>query len=221
MINATISSPCALRSPLAPSIYRNYSKANLQLFHESLSQVKNSIQNSIENKDSIDKVWNSFKSGLFNSIDKAVPLRVNKLKPPHEPYWFNNIARKACNKQRRLYSKYKKTGNPYVLVQYKQLRRENKKLFRILKKDYLMNSLYKPLKAGNTKYFYQFVRKTRGDQSSIKSIENELGDLTQDPSYMANAFNQYFQSVFSPSHIMPPLPVATEPDFQITKEGVM
>ena len=197
LISATITSPIAMNTP-APSSYRVYSKADLPLIHDSLADLNDLIQSSIDNGESINIVWDSFRNGLFAIIDKAVPQKVSKPKPPHETYWFSVNARRACSKQRRLYRLYKKTGDLLMLANYKQMRRANKKLFRSLKRKFMVKSLYNPLISGNSKHFYQFVRKVRGDRSTVQSIETNTGEITQNPSHMANIFNQYFQSVFSP-----------------------
>ena len=53
----------------------------------------------------INNVWNTFNEKLQESIDKCVPTKPRRRKPPHEPAWFNLTAKRACSKQRRLYDK--------------------------------------------------------------------------------------------------------------------
>lgn len=55
-----------------------------------------------------------------------MPCRIK----PHEPYWFNKAAKKACSRQSNLYSKHKRTGNIQFLTSYKKLRKANKNLFK-------------------------------------------------------------------------------------------
>ena len=222
IISATITSPYHPSHSSSPATYRVYSKANFQLVHDSLECLKNTILTSIANEDSINQVWATYKQGLFAILDEAVPLQVRKPKPPHEPFWFNSTVKRACKKQRRLYNLYKKTGNPCALLKYKSLRKANKKLFRSVKKDCMTKALYDPLKSGKSKSFYQFVRKVRGDRSSVQAIKSDTGTLTQDPIYMANTFNEYFQSVFSRAGSPPPLPpITSDPAFEITSHGVL
>ena len=52
---------------------------------------------------------------------------------PSQSVWFNLKAKIACNKQHKLYTHYKKTGDTEVFEKFKTLRRKNKKLVRQLK----------------------------------------------------------------------------------------
>jgi hypothetical protein len=81
-ISASFASPHSLCATQTTSCYRVYSKANLELYHDTLTSLNDTIQQSINNGNSINTVWNSFKSGLFNALDKAVPTKVTKPRPP-------------------------------------------------------------------------------------------------------------------------------------------
>jgi hypothetical protein len=80
------------------------------------------MQDSIGNGHIINDV---FKTGLFSDLDTAVPVKVMQPKPLHEPYCIINTARRACNKQGKLCSKFQQTNNTSTLARYKELRRAN------------------------------------------------------------------------------------------------
>jgi hypothetical protein len=136
--------------------------------------------------------------------------------------WFNKVAKKACEKQRRLYNSHKSTGNPILLIRYKTLRRENKKLFRSLKKKYLEKKMFEPFKNGNTKPFFSHIRKLKRDSNSIHALESASGEICTDKVEISNLLNNYFRSVFTNQSIFPDIPSdLANLDLKCTREGII
>jgi hypothetical protein len=150
-----------------------------------------------------------------------VPTKKYRNTRKQEPPWFNDSARKACSKQRKLYSRYKASGDGTILDKYKYLRRTNKRLLRGIKQSYLHSRLYKPLSEGSSKPFYRYIKNLKGKGNQIMSLDNGQGSLTQDTVEIANTLNSYFNSVFAPRSPLPLLPDIVSGDIVVHKEGVI
>ena len=171
----------------------------------------------------IDDIWFEFTNGIHQAIQNHVPPKNNKPKSVHEPSWFNQNGKQACAKKRKLYMRYKKCGDLQVFNKYKTLRKENKKLFRNLKTQYMVDMLYDPFNKGNTKPFFQYVKNLKGNNNAIHAIQTENHILSQDKSIIANTLNLYFHSVFSKPSVLPSIPSLTHQSesFNVTREGVI
>jgi hypothetical protein len=99
--------------------------------------------------------------------------------------------------------------------------RQNKKLYRKLKSNYLTDKLYEPLSTGNTKPFFQHLKTLNKTTNHIMTLKNQTGDITEDQSEIANTLNHYFQSVFSPetTALLPDLDDKCSID--VSEEGVL
>lgn len=200
--------------------FRDYCKADVSRFCDMMYKLKYAIEESIDNGADINHVWNHFKTGLHQAVDDCVPTKKSRFRPPHEPYWFNKAAKKACAKQKRLYDNYKKTGDYNYYAKYKVLRKDNKKLFKILKREYLDNKLFEPFNSGDTKPFFHHLRNLKRNSSTIHSLETNNGDLTQDRKCIADNLNQYFKSVFTDKSDSSGIPTSDDPAIVCTREGI-
>ena len=204
-------------------ILRNFHKADILRFRDAMEKLKQTIIYLINSNSEIDDIWFEFTNGIHQAIQNHVPSKNKKPKSVHEPSWFNQKAKQACAKQRKLYMRYKKCGDLQVFNKYKTLRKENKKLFRNLKTQYMVDMLYDPFNKGNTKPFFQYVKKLKGNNNAIHAIETENHILSQDKSIIANTLNLYFHSVFSKPSVLPSIPSLTHQSesFNVTREGVI
>jgi len=58
-------------------------------------------------------MWEFFTAGLREAVDKYVPKKSRRSLNDTEPMWFNQDSRKLVKKQRSLYNRFKKTGDPF------------------------------------------------------------------------------------------------------------
>ena len=84
------------------------------------------IQNLVVNNTNINDIWSAFTAGIHDSVSEFVPSRYFKPKTPSQPVWFNLKAKIACNKQRKLYTRFKKNGDTEVFKKYKTLTKKQK-----------------------------------------------------------------------------------------------
>jgi len=62
----------------------------------------------------VDVMWVLFSRSLRQAISDRVPTLEREIKlNRHEPGWFANEARKLATKQRKLYNRFKETGNDF------------------------------------------------------------------------------------------------------------
>lgn len=111
---------------------QQYNRANIDGFKKDLRRIHELLVNKIEKGDAIDLIWSIFRDGLLRCVDENVPCKQRRIKPPHEPCWFDLSAKKACRKRRRFYIRFKSSWKSHHKSAYKSLRRDNKKLFRKL-----------------------------------------------------------------------------------------
>jgi hypothetical protein len=184
---------------LKPSSFKVYARADIPAIEALLAETLEKINDDISNEANINVVWDRFEADLRRAVELHVPLKTVKPLNTKHPVWFNSKACKLVTKQRKLYNKYRATDDLAYFDQYKQLRRQNKKVFKKMKSDFYNRTLYEPLKHGNSKPFYSYMKKIRGGRSTnyIKEIENENGDVIRDSKTKANVLNNYFHSVFT------------------------
>ena len=175
-----------------------YDRLDVEGYVGAMSELLSDTQDKVLKGEDIDLVWANFSSKMHQVIDDHVPTKQLKPRKQSQPVWFSPVARRACNKQRKLYTKYKKTGDISVLNRHKIARRENKKLFRELKKSYMVNRLFEPLSQGDSKPFYRYVKELKGNINAIVSMQTNTGQLSNNIYDITDTLNGYFQSVFTP-----------------------
>jgi len=192
-------------------------------FETEMEQLHQCITDLVKSNDSIDTVWNVFRDGLHKAVRQWVPTIKRKIRPRHEPVWYTLSAKRARTKERKLYSRMKKSDKPEMLCKYKAVRRQNKKLYRKLKRQYFTKTMYEPFKQGNTKPFFKYVKGLKGNNNAIHTIEVSPGCLSQDKLAITDSLNQYFHSVFSETTCLPSIDFELTPSnpITITKDGVL
>ena len=221
LVSACFSANLTFNSNLDKSTLRLFHKTNLVEFRNALHSVNNDLDDRILNGASVDEVWQTFKNGFIQAINTHVPSKLKRKKHPHEPIWFNLTAKKACDKQRKLYIKHKKSGDPDYLSQYKMLRRENKRLFKSLKKEYMFNVLYNPLLDGDSKSFFKHVKNVKGSNNTIHSLVTDSGNITQNRFEIVQTLNDFFKSVFAERVQLPALPLPSHQPIDISELGIV
>ena len=202
-----------------------YKKADFAAIDSLLITTLSTVSAMIAQSVNINEIWSTFENDLKKAINSFVPTKHIKIKPRKEPVWFNNQARKAVSKQRKLYSIYKSTKTSQALIDYKCSRKLGKRLFRSLELEYMNQKLYNPLIAGNSKAFYKYIKNLKGSQSFITDVKTENDNHTENLTDIANILNNYFVSVFNKDtekvdNIVNNHSLTINPCFTITREGV-
>ena len=162
-----------------------------------------------------------FKDRLHQAVLDFVPSIQRKDRNHNQPVWFNLKAKRSCNKQRKLYSKYKRSGDIDVLNKYKILRRENKKMFRQMKNKFMEDKLFEPMRHGESKPFYRYVKEIKGNNNAILLMESNDGKISSSADIITVTLNDFFQSVFTPPSKLPKIPTKQITNIEISTSGVL
>ena len=99
---------------------------------------------------------------------------------------------------RLVYKQRKKQYNSvYNTNRYKLVQNQNKKNIKLAKKCHLSNTLYKPLKNGDSKAFYKHLRQCRENNSNAMPNVRYQNEVADTPVDKANMLNNFFHSVFT------------------------
>ena len=176
-------------------------------------------------EDDVDETWHNFTTLIHAAVKDVVPIATSK--GHRRSPWITSSIVKAARKKNRAYRRaVKNKNNTNLWDKYKELRSLVNQLTRNSYNDYI-HSLALDCKE-NPKRFWSFVNSKRKHQSN--ATFNYNNQTFSDPSAIANAFNQCFQSNFSPqqsSYCLPDLESCTAhlginplPNFHITQADV-
>ena len=113
-----------------------YDNVDKDGFRNSMGNLLVNIQNLVVNNTNINDIWSAFTAGIHDSVSEFVPSRYFKPRTPSQPVWFNLIAKIACNKQRKLYTRFKKMVTQRCLKNIKPSDRKTKNYLDNLKHIY-------------------------------------------------------------------------------------
>lgn len=125
-----------------------------------------------------------------------------------------------CKTEKSIYDKIKKSGKTLYFDKYKIIRKDNKKLFRQLKKNYYHSKLFEPLSEGDSKSFYNHVKELKSTSNDIKSLESGTGSFTEDKQKIVDILNSYIQSVFTTRSNLPDIIEQDTLPITVNKLGV-
>ena len=181
----------------------NYKKANIAGLKQSINEAK--LEACVENSLSVENAWQTILSCINNAVNLHVPTI--KLKKCPEPPGFDKDIRHLRNCKNTAWRQARRRKSAKALLKYKKMRN---KLQRALKNNYAsyINSLGISV-TKNPKKFWSFVKTKTGTKSVPETMKVDNRDVTNKKE-IAEAFNKYFNSVFS----------ANEPcnaDFNVTQ----
>ncbi len=131
-------------------------------------------------------------------IDKHAPLKTIKVKGNHLP-WVTSDLISVFRQRDRAWAKFHKTKEPADWEKYRLLRNKSKTLTRNAKSNYYKDSLIHDFK--NPKQFWNKI-KTLTNASDETVLHNQLkvnNTILHNPYLVAQAFNQHFSSVCTPT----------------------
>ena len=99
LVSVSLPNVKSMNSSVPQKEVRLYHKTNLNGFQKGMHELHQLVVNEINEGLDINTVWNTFRDGMWQNVNKFVPVQQRRVKSPHEPPWFNISARKACNKQ--------------------------------------------------------------------------------------------------------------------------
>lgn len=138
--------------------------------------------------------WDNFWGAVSCCLEKFVkPTKLTYFKYQLMPKFIKS----KYNKLRKLYVKWHATKSHLHNLNYKNCKREYRKLLRNWqrKQETLL------CQRGNRKLLYNYIRSRAKPRvsSEISSIVTKIGIIERSPSKITNLFNQYFASVLNPN----------------------
>ena len=131
-----------------------------------------------------------FNKLIYQSLTGNVKNRrihIYKRKPISKP------AHRLYMKLRRLYSKWKKSGNQIILNKYKL----TKVRYRLVVKNNGNKYETSIADSKDPSSFWKYVKSSLKNKDSNYSLQTDSGSLIVDPSKIVNCFNKYFATVYT------------------------
>ena len=183
-------------NPAAPSpkCIFDYKDANIEELKKTL---KNIPWDALYLENDINANLNYWEDLFWSAVNEFVPKK--KIKDKLTPPWIDKVVKILCRKKDKASKKALRTKSPENIKSFKSLCRDCKKLLRSKYNGYLhVLSLVSdnPKKFGN---FFSSKTKSRKIPHVITKDESSHHFITN-PQAMADAFNDYFNSVFGPPH---------------------
>lgn len=148
--------------------------------------------------DSVENIWQEFKSTLTQAAEKYIPQKDVKSRPSQP--WISKHLQDRIKLRDRLHQKSKKHGRLRVEERFLNLKKEVQRELR-REHDAHVEGILTDEGAKTTetsKKFWKYVKHKRADSSGIGTLR--VGDkLLTNPAEKAEALNNHFKSVFTPA----------------------
>ena len=162
------------RLPTTPINVRDiklYRRANTDDFREEMQKTVEALGHMSDP----DKMWRLFADNLKGAVSRHVPTKTMKQRHPSIPEWYNRKAFKLQRQQRKAFNILKSAPNDFNVGKYKHQRRTSKKELENIRKAYLTNRIFHPLKRGNSKPFFKLLdadKSKKCDQFALRDGQN-------------------------------------------------
>lgn len=171
--------------------FYNFKKADLVSLYQTIAAYDWTFLHHCDNASSAFQVFYEI---LYVFLDRYVPLM--KASCRQYPPWYNSGLIKNIRKKHKLFEYYKSNRNPFVLEEFKQLRRQIKIDCERLYKAYCQ-AAEGDIKT-NPSRFWNFVRRKKGINNLPTSMEYKSNQLT-DGTCISEAFAEFFKDSYAPT----------------------
>lgn len=173
-----------------PRTVYNFKNANFDALKQSL--LNSQLEDIITDELTIEECYHQWFCKLNEIVDSCIPKI--KINDKNTPPWIDGSVIHLVRKKNETRKKAIKTNSPYYHEKYQVLRRQCKSTIESKYKQYIA-SLNSSLQENPKRFwsFYKSKKKTESIPSTVKFRDQHH----QSPSSQAEAFNQYFHSVFS------------------------
>jgi hypothetical protein len=125
-----------------------YKKADWTAMHKDISNLNNNIETMTKEGNNVNILWNTFKTKLFESLEKNIPskeIKLNKNIP-----WIRRKEKKMIKKKQRLYKQARKHNK---WTNYRAYQKECKRHLRRAESDYINKNIIEGLENNSTEPF--------------------------------------------------------------------
>jgi hypothetical protein len=172
----------------------NWKKADIPNFLKtlSISELNEKVEQLIQESQSIDTVWQTWKSILFECLDKHVP-KVH-IKNLNTPQWVDAELVKLSRKKKTIWRHMKKIKTESTIRKYKAICKQVKELT-LDKYNKYVDELASRIK-DNPKRFWGLL-KNKTNANRIPNQVNYETNVATSPIDKANLFNVFFERSFT------------------------
>ncbi|CAG2209250.1 unnamed protein product [Mytilus edulis] len=130
---------------------------------------------------SIEQIWNIFKSKLSQCIEKYIPKRRHCNKFTNPPMWMDRRTKSAIIKKRRAWKKYQFSRSRVSYTNYASSR----------------NNCTNTIREAKCKSFWKYVNSKLKTRTGVGNIMKSDGSLAINDTEKVNVLNTFFSSVFT------------------------
>ena len=202
-----------------------YRKADYAGFGEDLRNFKDDFLEQAERSD-VNQLWTRFKDKIISGMEKYIPSKMLKGSRHRKP-WATKRVKALQSKQKKLFSKKKKTKSGKTERAYRAVKAAAQREERKAYWNYIDNLIEVGDDDGKTpkqKRFWSYIRNTRKDNTGISPLK-ENGRLFSGAKDKADILGRQYESVYThedvssiPEPVGEPFPPMKE--LQISDEGV-
>ena len=193
------------------STYRKYTEDNISNLIEHL---RSADWSNILESDDANESYNLFSDKLTSSLDTHIPLQKKKHNYKRIPVhpWITKSLLRSINRKNNLYYKYISKRDETSKNKYTSYKNILTTLLRVSKREYYSSQLktYKNDMKNTWKIINNVLNKNR-KKSQISKINNE-GTIVDDPTSIAETFNEYFSQIGS--NLAKKVPQSNEPFYE-------
>ena len=168
-----------------------FSKANWEEIKKACVQLSDNIIIMVQNKENIEELWNTFKTGIQEAMDTFIPSKIFKKK--NTVPWFNRNLKRMTRRKARLYRHAKKSKQWSEFKQYQKL---CKREFKKAEVDFVNNTIQEGFDNNNSKPFWRYVKAKRQDNVGVAPLKVK-GVLHSESKNKAQILVEQFYSVFT------------------------
>ena len=144
-----------------------YKKADWTAIHKDLSYLNNNIETMTKDGNNVNILWNTFKTKLFESLEKNIPSK--EIKGNKNIPWIRRKEKKMIKKKQRLYKQVKKHNK---WTNYRAYQKECKRHLRKAESDYINTNIIEGFENNSTKPFWCYIKSKCQDSCHLKRGHN-------------------------------------------------
>ena len=146
------------------------------------------------NFQTVEQMWQSFKSAVDSAKDKYVPVRKTASRFTHP--WIDTKLRRLAKRKIRAYKKAQRTGSPADWTRYQNLKTSTQREIRTSHRNYMRGMVTSDQK-DKPKRFWSYVKAKKQESTGVAPLKNEDGFIHSNSQSKAEILNAQFQSVYT------------------------
>ena len=170
-----------------------WDKADIQGIKDTLATFRDQFMET--NFQTVEQMWQSFKSAVDSAKDKYVPVRKTASRFTHP--WIDTKLRRLAKRKIRAYKKAQRTGSPADWTRYRNLKTSTQRKIRTSHRNYMKAGMVTSDQKDKPKHFWSYVKAKKQESTGVAPLKNEDGFIHSNSQSKAEILNAQFQSVYT------------------------